>query len=143
MRPILFQKPSPRRSAGAVRRRRTDGRRTWRSPTQIAVRGARREDTKTQGDIALGGPAGAEDAKRAGVQRDHALGSPTSTGDTKCALMGQALDAGAERDSAVGRAREAGGPEDQATYVCGCGFLFNASVSTTVACPHCGCQQAW
>jgi hypothetical protein len=41
------------------------------------------------------------------------------------------------------RARHAGGPEDRACYGCGCGFVFKAPVSTTVACPHCGDQQSW
>lgn len=48
-----------------------------------------------------------------------------------------------ERDPAVERARMAGGPLDTAVYTCGCGYLFDAPVSTTVACPHCGCDQAW
>jgi len=39
--------------------------------------------------------------------------------------------------------REAGGPIDQAQYTCGCGYVFDAAVSTTVACPHCGDNQAW
>jgi uncharacterized protein (DUF983 family) len=46
-------------------------------------------------------------------------------------------------DPDVKRVREAGGPIDRASYVCGCGYLFSASVSTTVACPHCGSDQAW
>lgn len=46
-------------------------------------------------------------------------------------------------DAGIGRVQAAGGPVDQATYVCGCGFLFSASVSTTVACPHCGAEQDW
>jgi hypothetical protein len=33
--------------------------------------------------------------------------------------------------------------QDQATYTCGCGFVFEAQVLTTVACPHCDAQQAW
>jgi hypothetical protein len=41
------------------------------------------------------------------------------------------------------RARESGGPIDRASYTCGCGMVFEADVSTTVACPHCGCGQAW
>jgi len=41
------------------------------------------------------------------------------------------------------RARTAGGPLDEACYSCACGFVFTAAVSTSVACPHCGCQQAW
>ncbi len=46
-------------------------------------------------------------------------------------------------DIAARRVREAGGPSDLATYVCECGYLFAASVTTTVGCPHCGIQQAW
>jgi hypothetical protein len=46
-------------------------------------------------------------------------------------------------DPAVERAREAGGPIDQASYTCHCGCLFSASVSTSVVCPHCGSGQAW
>lgn len=46
-------------------------------------------------------------------------------------------------DGEAGRVRAAGGPLDLASYTCGCGFVFNAAVSTTVACPHCGCEQAW
>lgn len=41
------------------------------------------------------------------------------------------------------RWREAGGPEDQATYSCRCGAVFAADVSTSVACPLCGTAQAW
>ncbi len=46
-------------------------------------------------------------------------------------------------DLAVQRARRAGGPLDEASYACACGYVFRASVSTTVACPHCHAQQAW
>ena len=46
-------------------------------------------------------------------------------------------------DLAAQRVREAGGPLDQASYACQCGFLFAAPVSTTVACPNCGASQAW
>jgi hypothetical protein len=41
------------------------------------------------------------------------------------------------------RYRDAGGPEDMAVYSCGCGFVFEHAVSTSVACPHCGSGQAW
>ena len=41
------------------------------------------------------------------------------------------------------RMRASGGPEDHALYRCECGFAFEAAVSTTVACPHCGGGQAW
>jgi hypothetical protein len=41
------------------------------------------------------------------------------------------------------RRREAGAPEDLAVYRCACGFVFEAQVSTSVGCPHCGGTQAW
>jgi len=41
------------------------------------------------------------------------------------------------------RARESGGPLDTAHYACQCGYSFDAAVSTTVTCPHCGAGQAW
>jgi hypothetical protein len=41
------------------------------------------------------------------------------------------------------RERAAGGPEDRAAYTCACGHVFEAAVSTTVGCPHCGDTQAW
>jgi hypothetical protein len=46
-------------------------------------------------------------------------------------------------DPAVQRVRHAGGPIDQASYACECGYMFLAAVSTTVACPHCRSPQAW
>jgi len=45
--------------------------------------------------------------------------------------------------AAVKRRRDAGAPQDQAVYSCGCGFVFEAHVSTSVGCPHCGGTQAW
>ncbi len=45
--------------------------------------------------------------------------------------------------AAARRRREAGAPQDQAVYSCGCGFVFEAHVSTSVGCPHCGGTQAW
>ena len=41
------------------------------------------------------------------------------------------------------RLRDAGGPDDRATYSCGCGLLFEAPVTTSVPCPHCHTVQAW
>jgi hypothetical protein len=32
---------------------------------------------------------------------------------------------------------------DRTTYSCQCGFVFQAAVLTSVACPHCGDSQAW
>jgi hypothetical protein len=28
-------------------------------------------------------------------------------------------------------------------YTCSCGYVFEADVTTSVACPHCGAGQAW
>jgi rubrerythrin len=41
------------------------------------------------------------------------------------------------------RTREAGGPQDLAVYSCECGSVFAGDVSTHVACPKCGTDQAW
>jgi hypothetical protein len=46
-------------------------------------------------------------------------------------------------DPDLQRVREAGGPLDHASYACACGYVFDAAVSTSVGCPHCGCAQAW
>jgi hypothetical protein len=32
---------------------------------------------------------------------------------------------------------------DLALYGCSCGYVFKATVSTSVGCPHCGQTQAW
>jgi hypothetical protein len=41
------------------------------------------------------------------------------------------------------RLRASGGPNDRAQYTCGCGFVWEADVSASVECPHCGTSQAW
>jgi hypothetical protein len=41
------------------------------------------------------------------------------------------------------RLRESGGPEDVETYTCSCGFVWEAPVTASVTCPHCGAAQAW
>jgi rubrerythrin len=51
----------------------------------------------------------------------------------------QPVDEGPEKR----RARESGGPDDRAMYTCSCGYVFEADVTTSVACPHCGAGQAW
>lgn len=55
----------------------------------------------------------------------------------------EARPATARQPSPFAREREAGGPEDRASYRCSCGCVFEASVSTSVGCPHCGSTQAW
>ncbi len=62
---------------------------------------------------------------------------------TNHANLQLAAPAAAAQDASVTRVRLAGGPIDNASYTCSCGFVFAASVSTTVACPHCGADQAW
>jgi hypothetical protein len=41
------------------------------------------------------------------------------------------------------RHRASVAPEDLAHYGCSCGYQFQAPVSTSVVCPHCGTSQAW
>ncbi|HTQ69750.1 MAG TPA: hypothetical protein VMI13_13760 [Solirubrobacteraceae bacterium] len=55
----------------------------------------------------------------------------------------EARQAAPRCDPAAQRVRDAGGPLDSACYTCGCGLLFDAPVSTSVTCPHCGAGQAW
>ncbi len=63
---------------------------------------------------------------------------PTTTSDHRKTKRSSDRRAGAER-----RTRAAGGPQDQAHYRCGCGHAFAGKVSTHVACPRCGSDQAW
>jgi hypothetical protein len=50
---------------------------------------------------------------------------------------------GASQARAAQRRRREPSPEDHAVYSCECGFVFEADVSTSVGCPHCGGSQAW
>lgn len=44
----------------------------------------------------------------------------------------------------LARSHRLGGPsQDQAVYSCSCGYVFEALVTTSVDCPHCGGPQAW
>jgi hypothetical protein len=79
-------------------------------------------------------------AERPHRQRRHRLGKRTPA--TGTANLHLAVPASGQ-DATVQRVRLAGGPIDNASYTCACGFVFAASVSTTVACPHCGADQAW
>lgn len=47
------------------------------------------------------------------------------------------------RRTAEARVRAEGGPQDVALYRCSCGCAFDGAVSTHVACPQCGGDQAW
>ena len=48
-----------------------------------------------------------------------------------------------QRPTAESRVRAEGGPQDTALYRCACGCSFDGAVSTQVACPQCGGDQAW
>jgi hypothetical protein len=41
------------------------------------------------------------------------------------------------------RERAAPGPQDRALFSCRCGSVFQAPVTASVRCPHCGEPQAW
>ena len=47
------------------------------------------------------------------------------------------------RDRGERKTRAAGGSQDSAHYRFSCGHSFSGSVSTHVACPRCGTDQAW
>jgi hypothetical protein len=81
---------------------------------------------------------GAQMPAHAPVGRSDAVieGSVSATTEARSHAAGA-------RDVASDRVREAGGPIDEASYTCACGYVFLARVSTTVACPHCGAGQAW
>lgn len=96
----------------------------------------------------------AEDAAAApdaATRRDRADGADRAAPSASAgrAASGSIADRGsgprmpAGERAAVSRAREAGGPLDQASYVCCCGYAFTAPVSTGVRCPVCGSDQAW
>jgi hypothetical protein len=51
--------------------------------------------------------------------------------------------ASAHRRPRPGDAPYEAGVDDRALYGCGCGLIFEAAVSTSVECPHCGEPQAW
>ncbi len=48
-----------------------------------------------------------------------------------------------DRQSGERSRRSGGSTQDRALYSCGCGYAFDALVSTSVDCPHCGDRQAW
>jgi hypothetical protein len=73
--------------------------------------------------------------------RRHRRGKRAATTRTANVHLAPAPASG--QNATVTRVRLAGGPIDNASYTCSCGFVFAASVSTTVACPHCGADQAW
>jgi hypothetical protein len=103
-------------------------------------------------------PRPAERTGRPGpVRRGHAPARPARTEEHRLPLPAPeeiadpgddpgppfAAPAAGAIDTPERRARASGGPQDHALYSCGCGYVFDASVSTSVHCPHCGDTQAW
>ncbi|MGI8628822.1 MAG: hypothetical protein ACR2LV_01455 [Solirubrobacteraceae bacterium] len=68
-------------------------------------------------------------------------GTPSSaTGPGQATASGRAQP---RSPSANSDRRHGGPPQDHALYNCQCGFVFQAPVTTSVGCPHCGNTQAW
>jgi hypothetical protein len=82
---------------------------------------------------------------RSSERRSHIFGRPAA--DVAPAPPAPAPAAAPEQPVdehlAERRHRDAVTPEDTALYGCSCGFQFQAPVSTSVSCPHCGTGQAW
>jgi hypothetical protein len=78
-------------------------------------------------------------------RRPHIFGRPAK--DVEPAPGGASISAAPaqpiDEHFAERRHRDAVTPEDTALYGCSCGFQFQAPVSTSVSCPHCGTGQAW
>jgi hypothetical protein len=59
---------------------------------------------------------------------------------------GQSAPAAPDAGYGAGEQRALTAPRlsnDHAVYTCTCGYVFEAPVSTSVGCPHCGGTQAW
>jgi hypothetical protein len=74
-------------------------------------------------------------ARRGSILRREQAPATTTVDDPEPAAEDDLFD---ER-----RLRASGGPDDRAQYACGCGYVWEADVSASVACPHCGASQAW
>jgi hypothetical protein len=83
-------------------------------------------------------PARRQSRRTGARQQARAVDAPARSADPVALTAGPG-----PVDAATERVRDAGGPIDRASYACGCGLLFQAKVSTTVICPHCGAGQAW
>ncbi len=83
-------------------------------------------------------------------RRPHVFGRPVEGPEDGAAFAEPAAAAEPRPQAAIPeehlaerRHRASVAPEDTAHYACSCGFQFQASVSTSVCCPHCGAGQAW
>ena len=74
-------------------------------------------------------------------RRPHVFGRPGA--DEVEPAAAAPVPAPADDHPAERRHRDSVMPEDTALYACSCGYQFQASVSTSVSCPHCGTGQAW
>jgi hypothetical protein len=81
-------------------------------------------------------PAPAQPARRRGGPPDTHVRVPVPP------VPGPAVE-GTPPLRAEDRARRSGGPQDRALYACRCGSTFQAAVTASVRCPHCGETQAW
>jgi hypothetical protein len=78
------------------------------------------------------------------ARHEPSAGDPFDLGQVEEATAPPASAPAPVRDlSAERRLRASGGPDDRANYTCSCGYVFEARVSTSVRCPHCGGGQAW
>ncbi len=77
--------------------------------------------------------------------RPDERGTPSEKGDPTPSAEARTAGAAPQPRTAVpGRSPRDHLPlQDNALYSCHCGFVFEAAVSTTVDCPHCGTGQAW
>jgi hypothetical protein len=73
-------------------------------------------------------------------RRPHVIERTAAPADEDAAPEASAVDPHLQAER---RHRASVAPEDEAHYGCSCGFQFQAPVSTSVACPHCGTAQAW
>jgi len=69
-------------------------------------------------------------------------GRPARTADSPARTRAREADA-VPTITAARMRRRSDVPQDHALYTCSCGFVFEAEVSTSVGCPHCGVAQAW
>ena len=84
------------------------------------------------------------DRRARSPRRPHVFGRPAEAREEEPVPEQQPQpEAIADEHVAERRHRASVTPEDVAHYACSCGYQFQASVSTSVCCPHCGSGQAW
>lgn len=78
-----------------------------------------------------------------GLRRPHVIGTPVEEPASPAAEEPPPPAVIPDEHVDERRHRAAVNPEDHALYRCSCGYQFEAAVSASVACPHCGTGQAW